>query len=477
MPHSKPQRLKHEATFAELHSEWPDDILSQIRPLLSDRPNHKLVVLDDDPTGTQTVKDIPVVTDWAVDTLTSELKSDAAGFFILTNSRSLTAEDSKTLHHEIGANIREAASQADVRITLVSRCDSTLRGHYPLETDTLAEELGQPDLTILVPYFEAGGRYTINDIHYVSEGDSLVPAAETPFAQDKAFGFSNSDLKDWVEEMTHGRIAANQVASISIDLIRTGGPDALRDYLIALPQGTVAVVNAACPKDVEVLAFSTLQAERSGRSIAFRAAASIVAARLGQRPQDPLSAQELTQSNSTNGGLIIVGSYVPKSTAQLEYLISNSVVKPIELSVDDLLAPSGGKQAILNASSATNAALREGKDVVVFTSRSLISGDSAKSSLAIGRTVSDALVSIAQQLETAPRYLIAKGGITSSDIATLGLGIQRAQVIGQALPGVPVWQLGRESRFAGMNYVIFPGNVGSPQALGDLVSSLQNSNQ
>jgi uncharacterized protein YgbK (DUF1537 family) len=33
------------------------------------------------------------------------------------------------------------------------------------------------------------------------------------------------------------------------------------------------------------------------------------------------------------------------------------------------------------------------------------------------------------------------------------------------LPGIPVWQLGEESRFPGMNYVVFPGNVGGADAL------------
>jgi uncharacterized protein YgbK (DUF1537 family) len=87
--------------------------------------------------------------------------------------------------------------------------------------------------------------------------------------------------------------------------------------------------------------------------------------------------------------------------------------------------------------------------------------------------VSDALISLVQHLAVAPRYLIAKGGITSSDIATQGLGVRRALVLGQALPGVPVWQLGVEARFPGLGYVVFPGNVGADTALAELIAALR----
>lgn len=120
-----------------------------------------------------------------------------------------------------------------------------------------------------------------------------------------------------------------------------------------------------------------------------------------------------------------------------------------------------------------NAALAAGRDTVVYTSRQLITSTDAAASLAIGRRVSDALVYLVQHLAFTPRYLIAKGGITSSDTATLGLGVRRALVLGQALPGVPVWQLGPEAKFPGLGYVVFPGNVGSDNALAELIGKLR----
>ncbi|MGK0237968.1 MAG: hypothetical protein ACI92G_001432 [Candidatus Pelagisphaera sp.] len=474
MSSANSQILSRSDVFASLGNPWAEDLLPEIQEALRERPNHKLIVLDDDPTGTQTVKNIPVVTDWAVETLSRELSGDAAGFFILTNSRSLPPEGTTVLHREVAANIREAAIQAGVTFTLISRSDSTLRGYYPLETDILNEDLGPFDLLLIAPYFEAGGRYTIDDVHYVAEGDELIPAAETPFAQDKAFGYKNSNLNNWVEEKTGGSISVADVRSISIDQLRKDGPAKVSEQLLELPKGSVCIVNSACPSDMEVMALATLQAERAGLKIAFRSAAAIVAARLGQRPREPLSPSELKSADSTRGGLIIVGSYVPKTTSQLESLLGSVEITQIELSVDDLLDASKNDEVIQLASGRMNAALASGRDVVVSTSRILVVGSDAESSLAIGRQVSDALVSITRQLQSAPSYLIAKGGITSSDVATLGLDVRRALIVGQALPGVPVWKLGGESRFAGMNYVVFPGNVGDAQALGQLVSNLQS---
>jgi uncharacterized protein YgbK (DUF1537 family) len=123
---------------------------------------------------------------------------------------------------------------------------------------------------------------------------------------------------------------------------------------------------------------------------------------------------------------------------------------------------------------ALNTALAAGRDTVVYTSRQLITASDAAACLAIGRRVSAALIHLVQNLAVVPRYLIAKGGITSSDTATLGLGVRRALVLGQALPGVPVWQLGPEAKFPGLGYVVFPGNVGSDTALADLIGRLRS---
>ncbi len=465
-----PAPLSRSAAFAALPPIWPGDPLPASRRSAAART---LVVLDDDPTGTQTVRDVAVVTTWDVPTLRAELAAAPACFYVLTNSRSLTPPASRALHRELADNLRAAAALAGRAFALASRSDSTLRGHFPLETDTLADALGPFDATVLAPYFEAGGRFTIGDVHYVAEGDTLVPAADTPFARDAAFGYRHSHLPSWVEEKTTGRIPAAAVASIPLDLLRRGGPAATAEFLQRLSPGSTVIVNAAAPRDIEVLAAATLQAEQAGRRFLYRTAAGFVAARLGQSPQSLLNAADFSATSTSCGGLIVVGSYVPRTTAQLHALLGAGHVTPVEVAVPALLDPAQ-RPAVLNAATAAmNAALAAGRDTVLFTSRPLVSAADAAGSLAIGRSVSDALVAIVRGLIVPPRYLLAKGGITSSDLATAALGVRRAVVLGQALPGVPVWRLGPETRFPRLGYIVFPGNVGDESALATLVARLR----
>jgi uncharacterized protein YgbK (DUF1537 family) len=456
--------------LAALPAVWPE-VLPEVSAHLATRSD-KLVVLDDDPTGTQTVRNITVVTRWDVETLQRELCAPGPGFFILTNSRSIDESATLKLHRELGRNLTAAAAAAGVGFTIVSRSDSTLRGHFPLETDALAEVCGPFDATLLVPYFEAGGRMTIGDTHYVAEGDQLVPAAETPFARDQAFGYRHSHLPSWVEEKTRGRVAARDVVTIPLSDLRQGGPLLVMSALLALPEGAVCIANASERRDVEVLAFATLLAEAQGRRFAYRTAASFVAARLGQAPTRGLDCP-LAAAANTEGGLVVVGSYVPKTTMQLGRLRAAGWMDEVELPVAAILDASRRAQVVNTAATALRSSLSAGRDALLFTSRELVAGADAVKSLEIGQAVSAALIEIVRKLERPPRYFVAKGGITSSDLATQGLDVVRARVLGQVLPGIPVWELGEGCRFPGLVYVVFPGNVGDEQALHDVVSLLR----
>jgi uncharacterized protein YgbK (DUF1537 family) len=455
-------RVNKSELFVSLPAPWPQDLLPAIRAAVA-TSRRKLVVLDDDPTGTQTVYDLPVLTTWDMDALRAELANDAPCFYILTNSRSLTVEKARALNQEIARNLKQAAAETGVEFSIVSRSDSTLRGHFPGELQALTEVLGDFDAVIVIPYFEAGGRYTVGDVHYVAEGDVLVPAAETPFARDAAFGYRSSNLRAWVAEKCGGEICSDSVATISICELRQGGPEVVSERLLQISFGNICVVNAACPRDLEVFVQGLFMAEAQGRRFLFRTAASFVAARLG------LALRPLWQPSATHsaagGGLTVIGSYVPKTTVQLESLLANPKIKCVEISVARILNPAWRVAELSRAVMQANQWLAVGRDVVVFTSRKLIIGGDATTSLDIGGKVSDALVELVQRIETRPRYLIAKGGITSSDLATLGLGVKRAVVLGQIFPGVPVWELGIETKYPRLPYVVFPGNVGGPEAL------------
>ncbi|KAK4752559.1 hypothetical protein SAY87_021357 [Trapa incisa] len=467
--------LKREETLKSLPLEWPVDPIEEICRL-NQTSSKTLVVLDDDPTGTQTVHDIEVLTEWSIESLVNQFMKRPTCFFILTNSRALSAEKAVALTEEICRNIDLAAKLVEkIDYTVVLRGDSTLRGHFPEEADAAVSVIGDIDAWIICPFFLQGGRYTIRNIHYVADGDCLIPAGETEFAKDAAFGYKSSNLCEWVEEKTRGRIPSSNVASISIQLLRKGGPDAVCERLCRLKKGSTCIVNAASERDMAVFAAGMLKAELKGRHFLCRTAASFVSARVGITPIPPILPKDLGVDKQKAGGLIVVGSYVPKTTKQVKELQSQCghFLKCIEISVEKIAMKSleEREEEIQRTVEMVDAYLSSQKDTLVMTSRQLITGKDASESLDINFRVSSALVEIVRRIKTKPRYILAKGGITSSDLATKALEAKCAKIAGQALAGVPLWQLGPESRHPGVPYIVFPGNVGNDMAVADVVKS------
>ena len=464
--------LDKNQVFDALPPEWPDDFLPEIKAAntLSKR---KIIVLDDDPTGTQTVHGLPVLTCWDTETLKNELQKKGPAFFILTNSRGLTVNQALGLSQEIGSNIMQASEQTNVPVMIISRSDSTLRGHFPAEVDEVADALGINEQPYLIfPFFLEGGRFTVNNVHYVAQDDSLIPAAETAYAKDASFGFTQSDLTQWIEEKTQGRIQANEVVCIGLEDIRKGGPDKVYDILMTVEKRGACIVNAVSYRDVEVVVQGLLNAQAAGKDFLFRTAASFVRVMTGTQPKSGFLDKKDLVTGTQNGGLFVVGSYVPKTTAQLSVLLETTNALPVEVDVNQVLDPLKRISVINTVASKVDRAIKSGKDTVLYTSRDLIRSDDPKDSLKIGQIISKSLIRIIEMITCQPRYLVAKGGITSSDVATLSLQVKRAMVKGQVLPGVPVWELGPESIYPGMSYIIFPGNVGEDDALARIQKKL-----
>ncbi len=465
------QRIKKDDCLAALPAPWPHDLLPEIQEKVR-WGGTKVVVLDDDPTGTQTVHGVAVLTEWTVDALEAELENQDPAVYVLTNSRSLPPAEAHALTAEIGATLRRAAETTGRPFAVVSRSDSTLRGHFPGEVDALAASLScEFDAYLLIPFFLEGGRYTIENVHYVLQDDWLVPAAQTESARDAAFGYTASNLCQWVEEKTGGRVRASDVAAISLEDIRRGGPGRVADRLKELRNGRICAVNAACYRDLEVFTRGLLAAEAAGSRFLYRTAASFVRVRAGIAPRALLERTDLDLPDA-GGALFVVGSYVPRSTAQVNELLAHPGIAGIEVSVEALLVPERRAQETERVAREAGDCLKQNRDVAVYTSRRLVTGNDAASSLSVGKQVSQGLVSILHAIDTRPRYLLAKGGITASDVATEALGVKRAEVPGQILPGVPVYRLGPESRYPGLSFIVFPGNVGRPEALVDIAAKL-----
>lgn len=466
------------ATLANLPPPPSSDLKQQTRAALID-PNSPvpiLVALDDDPTGTQTCNNVAVLTTWTVSVLEAELRGTPAGggFFILTNSRSLGPDAAEALISEICTNLKAASGATSVPVEVVLRGDSTLRGHFPLEVDVAERVLGEADACLLCPFFLQGGRYTVDDVHYVAEGDKLVPAAQTPFARDATFGYRSSNLRDYVQEKTGGRVKRDAVESLSLDLIRKGGTEGVLRHLLSVPKGSVVIVNATKDEDVDTVVLAVLKAAAEGKRYIYRTGAAFVSARLGIRQIPPISPHQLDLKPGV-GGLVIAGSYVPKTTAQLAVLRESSGdrLTTIEIQVEDLLVSAeSSAKTVRDAIQTAENEISRGQDVLVMTSRKLVVGNDAAKSLEIGSVVAHALVEFLVNLRAKPRYIIAKGGITSSDMATKGLRMRRAMILGQAGSGIPLWRCDEEtSKWPGLPYVVFPGNVGAEDALFKLVDT------
>lgn len=460
----------------ELLRFLPKEPARDLMPAIQERiraSGRKVVVVDDDPTGMQTVHGVPVLTEWSIDQLLSELLNDLPAFFILTNSRSCPLAEARSINEQVGRNLSEAGKKAGREYVVVSRSDSTLRGHFPGECEALAGSLAHPvDGWLIIPFFLEGGRFTVNDVHYVEEEGVLIPTGLTESARDSVFGYRASNLREWVEEKTGGRVPSREVHSVTIDDLRSGGPERVTERLMSLEIGGVCVVNAASYRDLEVFVLGLLEAEARGKRYLYRTAASFVRIRAGILPRPLLTRRDLDLPRS-GGGLIIVGSHVPRTTGQLRALLDLDRISSQELEAALALDPARIAGEITRLSQAVQIALLRGQEVVIYTSRNLLTAEERESNLMIGRRVSNALVTLLKTVSASPRYLLAKGGITASDIATAGLGVRRAMVLGQILPGVPVWRLGPESRYPGMPYIVFPGNVGGPEAVAEVVKMLR----
>ncbi|CAH0218811.1 four-carbon acid sugar kinase family protein [Microbacterium sp. Bi121] len=439
----------------------------------SSDPRGVLVVLDDDPTGTQSVANLPVLTRWEKEDLAGAFATGAPAVYVLTNTRSLDEATAAERNREVVAVALAAASEADRHVTFVSRGDSTLRGHFPLETDVLAAEIvahggAAPELTLLVPAFPDAGRITVDSVHYwVTDGEA-TPVGETPFAQDATFGFASSNLRDWVAEKTENRIPDADVAALTIDIIRTG-VGAVTTFLRSLPSGSVVAVDVVDESDMRVVALALREMDRE---VLLRVGPPYVRAHIGQDIAEPVSASDIPFAYD-RGGLVVVGSHVPLTTAQLEELRRQRPdTVTIELDVRQLIDERREQHLDTQANAVAEALASDA--VIVHTTRELVTGADGDASLEIARQVSSGVVELVRRVLAIapPRFVIAKGGITSSDVASEALEIRRATVLGPMLPGiVSLWQP-QTGPAVGIPYIVFAGNVGDTDSLARVVSTL-----
>ena len=444
-----------------------------------EKNNKKIVVLDDDPTGVQTVHDISVYTNWEKETICQGFEEKNNLFYILTNSRGFTAEQTTAAHNEISAVVDEVARETGREYIFISRSDSTLRGHYPLETEILKanyeKNTGKTiDGEILCPFFKEGGRFTIDDVHYVKYGDKLIPANETEFAKDKTFGYTAATMPEYIEEKTKGTYKAENVICISLEDIHNMDIEKIENLLMNVQGFNKIIVNAVDYADIKVFCVALYRAMEKGKVFMFRTAAAIVKVMGGVSDQPLLTRQQMVTKETDNGGIIVVGSHTDKTTRQVEELKKLTDIEFIELNATLVRDEKAFETEVNRCLEREEECIKAGKTVCCYTTRVLITADTGdkEDELRLSVKISDAVQSLVGRLKATPAFVIAKGGITSSDVGTKALAVKKANVLGQIRPGIPVWQTGEESRFPMTPYVIFPGNVGEITTLREAVEVL-----
>ncbi len=440
----------------------------------------KIIVLDDDPTGSQTVHSCLLLTHWDVDTLRLGLQDEAPIFFVLTNTRSLPPEQAADVTREVCHNLKLVLDAEGIDdFLIVSRSDSTLRGHYPIETDVIAEELGGFDAHFLVPAFFEGGRVTRDSVHYLIIDGVPTPVHETEFARDSVFGYTHGYLPDYVEEKTKGRIRAKAVERFLLADIRRGadvtGKVSTLERLMHLTGNQCVAVDAENQDDLNRFATNVLTATRQGKHFLFRSAASLLTALAGLPPQ-PVPPEEMSQYvRGGKPGAVIVGSHVKKTTQQLEELLKETGIVGIEVDVAQLLDDSLEQPSKLLSQTLeeVHAAHNAGRTPVVYTSREELVFADVQTRLQFGADVSALLMDIVQNLPKDIGFLISKGGITSNDVLSKGLALTSARLLGQILAGCSIVRTpSNHPQFPDLPVVLFPGNVGDANALATIYRRL-----
>ena len=418
-----------------------------------------LVLLDDDPTGTQALHEVPVFLRWA-DTarLASALAGDAATADLLTNSRALAPAEAERVTRGAAEAARAAAPDAQ----LVLRGDSTLRGHV-LEEYRAARDVafpGRDPVLLLVPALPAAGRVTRDGIHWLVQDGRRVPVSETEYATDRTFGYRSARLTQWAEERSHGHFQAEAGTEVPLAAVRGEGGAAVTAALAraaAAPGPAVCVPDAETVDDLELVAAGLREAERRGVEVVVRCAPTFAAVLAGR-----LATGAIAPPRADDGVLVVCGSYVSRTTVQLERLCASRRLEP--LVVDPGALCGAGAGAEVERVTAAAAEQLAGRGIVVVTTPR--GAPAAGDLLAIGERVAAGLATIAGALPSLPRTVFAKGGITSAVVLRDGLGVDAAQVAGPVAPGVALWRA--RSRGRSVDYLVVPGNVGGPELLVEL---------
>ncbi|WP_269603609.1 four-carbon acid sugar kinase family protein [Prochlorococcus marinus] len=438
----------------------------------------KIIIFDDDPTGSQTVYGCPLLLNWDEKTLEKAFTKSSPLIFILANTRSLSSVLAVKRTREICSSIkkfflRKGYSKDDY--FYISRGDSTLRGHGVLEPEIIAEELGPFNATFHIPAFLEGGRTTENGIHYLNG----IPVHKTDFGRDNIFGFSTSDLAKWIEEKSFGKIQADNILHVEIKQLDMAYNNedcfkSLLSFLYKLENNISVVVDAKLPHHLETLVRAIKVVSKEKRFL-FRTAASFINS-LSELPPNPQDTANLVSLKSKNNqfeykpGLIMVGSHVKLATDQLEVLLKDNSCEGLEIPVyklADIFALEDCQEEILDLEeillSRIDEILYMKKVPVLYTTREEMKFHSDSIRMNFGLELAEFMAILVGKINRKFGYIISKGGITTQILLQKGLNFNQVDLKGQILTGLSI--VTSNSDQYDLPVVTFPGNLGNEKTL------------
>ncbi|HHW82617.1 MAG TPA: hypothetical protein GX743_02170, partial [Actinomycetales bacterium] len=441
----------------------------------------QLVVIDDHPTGSQSMADVPVLTAWSPDQIEWALATDAPAIFIITGARALSAPAAEDRYIEVMTAVLEVARILRREVAFALRTDSSLRGHYPLDADVVVNAIESAsgtriDGVVMVAAFPEARRITVDGVHYVSEWEGeWTPVGETRFAREPSFPFTSSDLRAWVAEKTRGRYQGRDIVHVPLEVVRHS-PDAVANELLEVRGAQPVVVDAVTDEDLRCLAIGALRAAGAGKRFVYRVSPPFVRALVGQPVHAPLTAQDIGELRRRTGvegaphGLVVVGTPVPFTRRQVRLLEQRRPIRDVALSVPAVL--DSRREAHIEDVVTRAVEGLEGGNVLVRLAEMQV-GTDAKGDFAIdariGRAVNEVVYRISRRAQLG--FVVARGGSIVADVAQ-GLGVRRAMVVGPMLDGiVSLWEpLG--GRIGGVPFAVYAGGVGDEEGLADVVDKL-----
>ena len=447
----------------------------------------KVIVIDDDPTGSQTVNNCLLLLKWDYSTLIKGFQSKSNLFFILANTRSLSENDAKLRLVEICNALKKVISKESYKeeFIFVSRGDSTLRGHNFLEPKIMNDCLGPFDATFHIPAFIEGKRMTIDGDHFVDN----VPVSQTIFAKDKIFGYKTSNVKQLLFQKCKYQIKFNDIQNLKISelkVLESKEKNIVFNKIRNLKENSHVIVDIENYSQLEKFSLSIKKLSKQKKFL-FRTAASFISSisAVKDNPKEPFFYSIIRRKNREKKflpGFLVIGSYVELTTMQLKEFLEISDCIPIELDVFEFLRISKLKsnqdQLVFFKNkllAQIRSILKQENTPVLFTSRKEVSLAKNDEQVNFYNSLAHFISELVSDLKNEIGYLVSKGGITSNVILSNGFNANYVYLQGQIITGVSLVTFKLEND-ENLPIVTFPGNIGNQDSLVKVWRILENKN-